>query len=234
MNDYNYEPYSAIKAWAEDDRPREKLLLKGKSALSDAELLAIILGSGTAKVSAVDLSKQILNSCDQNLNELGKLSISDLKKFKGVGDAKAITISAAMELARRRRSDQLIKKKKVTSSQDAYQYLYPLLADLPHEEFVVVLLNRGNKIMTHKTISRGGVSGTVADAKIIFQIALEKLASSIILAHNHPSGNLTASQADIRLTEKLKEGASLLDLQVLDHLIIGDENYLSFADDGLL
>jgi DNA repair protein RadC len=234
MNDPNYEPYSAIKAWAEDDRPREKLLLKGKSVLSDAELLAIILGSGTAKVSAVDLSKQILNSCDQNLNELGKLSISDLKKFKGVGDAKAITISAAMELARRRRSDQLIKKKKVTSSQDAYQYLYPLLADLPHEEFVVVLLNRGNKIMTHKTISRGGVSGTVADAKIIFQIALEKLASSIILAHNHPSGNLTASQADIRLTEKLKEGASLLDLQVLDHLIIGDENYLSFADDGLL
>jgi DNA repair protein RadC len=234
MNDPNYEPYSAIKAWAEDDRPREKLLLKGKSVLSDAELLAIILGSGTAKVSAVDLSKQILNSCDQNLNELGKLSISELKKFKGVGDAKAITISAAMELARRRRSDQLIKKKKVTSSQDAYQYLYPLLADLPHEEFVVVLLNRGNKIMTHKTISRGGVSGTVADAKIIFQIALEKLASSIILAHNHPSGNLTASQADIRLTEKLKEGASLLDLQVLDHLIIGDENYLSFADDGLL
>ncbi|KAB1066189.1 RadC family protein [Salibacter halophilus] len=234
MNDPNYEPYSAIKAWAEDDRPREKLLLKGKSVLSDAELLAIILGSGTAKVSAVDLSKQILNSCDQNLNELGKLSISDLKKFKGVGDAKAITISAAMELARRRRSDQLIKKKKVTSSQDAYQYLYPLLADLPHEEFVVVLLNRGNKIMTHKTISRGGVSGTVADAKIIFQIALEKLASSIILAHNHPSGNLTASQADIQLTEKLKEGASLLDLQVLDHLIIGDENYLSFADDGLL
>lgn len=234
MNEPNYESYSAIKAWAEDDRPREKLLLKGKSALSDAELLAIILGSGTAKVSAVDLSKQILNSCNNNLNELGKLSISDLKKFKGVGDAKAITISAAMELARRRRSDQMIKKKKVTSSQDAYQYLYPLLADLPHEEFVVVLLNRGNKIMTHKTISRGGVSGTVADAKIIFQIALEKLASSIILAHNHPSGNLTASQADIRLTNKLKEGASLLDLQVLDHLIIGDENYLSFADDGLL
>ncbi|MDR9397528.1 MAG: DNA repair protein RadC [Salibacter sp.] len=234
MNEPNYESYSAIKAWAEDDRPREKLLLKGKSVLSDAELLAIILGSGTAKVSAVDLSKQILNSCDQNLNELGKLSISELKKFKGVGDAKAITISAAMELARRRRSDQMIKKKKVTSSQDAYQYLYPLLADLPHEEFVVVLLNRGNKIMTHKTISRGGVSGTVADAKIIFQIALEKLASSIILAHNHPSGNLTASQADIRLTNKLKEGASLLDLQVLDHLIIGDENYLSFADDGLL
>lgn len=234
MNDPNYEPYSAIKAWAEDDRPREKLILKGKSVLSDAELLAIILGSGTAKVSAVDLSKQILNSCNNNLNELGKLSISDLKKFKGVGDAKAITISAAMELARRRRSDQMIKKKKVASSQDAYQYLYPLLADLPHEEFVVVLLNRGNKIMTHKTISRGGVSGTVADAKIIFQIALEKLASSIILAHNHPSGNLTASQADIRLTNKLKEGASLLDLQVLDHLIIGDENYLSFADDGLL
>ncbi|MBL4651804.1 MAG: DNA repair protein RadC [Flavobacteriales bacterium] len=224
----------SIKYWAEDDRPREKLVAKGRSALSDAELIAIIIGSGSRNESAVELSKRILHSIDNNLSELGKVSVNDLMKFKGIGEAKAITIAAALELGRRRKENEPQKKSKIVTSKDAFGVIYPVLADLPHEEFWVILLNQNNKLIDTVCISRGGVSGTVADAKLIFKVALEKLASSIILSHNHPSGNLKPSKSDIDLTKKLKEGAKLLDIAVLDHLIIGDANFYSFADQGMM
>ena len=229
-----YEQFAGIKSWAEDDRPREKLLLKGKAALSDAELLAILIGSGTTKLSAVDVAKNILAEVNHNLHELGKRSVNDLKQFRGIGEAKAVTISAAVELGRRRKEVEPVKRNKVTQSRDAYHYLHPHLADLPHEEFIVMLLNRANKIMGHEVVSRGGVSGTVADAKLIFLAAIKKSASGIILAHNHPSGNLKPSRADTVLTDKIRKGAANLDIQLLDHLIIADEKYFSFADEGLM
>lgn len=223
----------SIKTWAEEDRPREKLLLKGKQSLSDAELIAILLGSGSTNESAVALSKRILASVDNNLNALGKLTVKDLVKFRGIGEAKAISIVAALELGARRQVADVLQKDQVTGSKDAFQIMAPYLVDLPHEEFWVMYLNRANKVLAKEKLSQGGVAGTVADIKIIFKRAIELLASSIILAHNHPSGNLKASQADLQLTKKMKEAGQLMEVNVLDHLIIGaDGGYLSLADEG--
>ncbi|MEQ8302532.1 MAG: DNA repair protein RadC [Cyclobacteriaceae bacterium] len=223
-----------IKSWAIDDRPREKLLQKGKSALSDAELISILLGSGTKTQSAVEVAKNVLKSVDNNLHDIAKLSVSELTKIKGIGEAKAIAIVAAMELGRRRKDHTDVVKPKITSSKEAFDLIKGDLMDLSHEEFWVLMMNRANKLLTKKRVSEGGVSGTVADPKIIFKLALDNLASGIIVAHNHPSGNLTASQSDIALTKKLKEAGSTLEIQLLDHLIIGGQKYFSFADEGIL
>lgn len=223
-----------IKSWAAEDRPREKLVLKGKAALSDAELIAILLGTGTSKLSAVDLAKNILQAVNNDLNELSRLTVKDLMKIKGIGEAKAITIISALELGRRRKDFQTEEKPRIGGSADVYEILKADLLDIPYEAFWIVLLNRANRVIKKQQISQGGVAGTVADPKIIFKIAVEELASGIILAHNHPSGNLNASQADIDLTKKLKESGKLLDIQVLDHIIIAGKKYFSFADEGLL
>ena len=223
-----------IKSWAEEDRPREKLLQKGRAALSDAELLAILLGSGTARLSAVDVAKLVLNAAHNDLNTLARFSVKELMKQKGIGEAKAITIVAALELGRRRKEAAAPARATITCSRDIYRVMQPHLKDLPHEEFWVVLLNRANVVMRTVSISRGGVAGTVADPKLIFKEALEQLASSIILVHNHPSGNRNPSAADIALTRKLKDAGLLLDLPVLDHLIYTDQGYHSFADEGML
>jgi DNA repair protein RadC len=231
--DLNDKPLT-IKNWSPEDRPREKLLLKGKSALSDAELIAILLGTGTTTASAVELAKKILQSNQHDLHALASQSIKDLTRIKGIGEAKAITIVAAMELGRRRKDLEVHDKPKITGSKDVFELLKGDLQDIPHEEFWIILLNRANRVTKKVQISQGGVAGTVADPKIIFKAALEELSSGIILAHNHPSGNLTASQADIELTKKLKAGAKLLEMQVLDHVIIGGQKYFSFADEGLI
>ncbi len=223
-----------ITSWSEDDRPREKLLKHGISALSDAELIAILLGSGNATESAVDLAKRILSKVDNNLNALGKADVDFLMTFKGIGTAKAISIVAALELGRRRRASDVEERKKITSSRDVYNYFYPQMADIQHEEFWVMYLNRSNGIIDARQISRGGVSGTVVDARLIFKEAISRLASSVILCHNHPSGNINPSSNDINLTNKLLKAGKLLDIPVLDHLIIGDEKYYSFADEGML
>ena len=231
----NYKPSTlGIKSLAEEDRPREKLLSKGKGSLSDAELLAILLGSGSREESAVGLAQSILHSIGNNLNELGKCSVAGLKKFKGVGEAKAIAIVAAMELARRRQLSRIYEKPQVSCSQDAFNAVAPLLMDLPREEFWILLLNRANRIIGRERISQGGVAGTVVDAKVVFGAAVEGKACSIVLCHNHPSGNLNPSQADIDLTRKLKKAGETLDTMVVDHLIIGDGGYFSFADEGLI
>ena len=224
----------SIKDWSLEDRPREKLLSKGISSLSDAELIAIIIGSGTRDESAVELSKRILGSVQHNLNELGKLSVDDLQKYKGIGEAKAIGIVAALELGRRRKLSEIIDRQKITSSHDIYEIFHPLLADLPHEEFWIVLLNRSNKIIERQKISQGGISGTVTDVRLILRMALEKLASSLILCHNHPTGNQQPSEADISITQKVKESGKLMDISLLDHIIITDGSYYSFADEGIL
>ena len=224
----------SIKEWAVEDRPREKLLQKGTGSLSDAELLAILIGSGTKDESAVDVSKRILDTVNNNLNELGKLSINDLKKQKGIGEAKAITIIAALELGRRRKIADIVEKKKITTSKDVFNLFQPLLGDMPHEEFWVLFMNRANNIIEKMRISMGGVAGTVIDVKIILKHALEKLASSVILCHNHPSGNVQPSKSDIDISKKLKEAASLMDINVLDHIVIADTRYLSMADEGIL
>ncbi|TAL60876.1 MAG: JAB domain-containing protein [Bacteroidetes bacterium] len=223
-----------IKSWAEEDRPREKLLSKGRHVLTDAELIAILIGSGTRNETAVELSKRILSNFGNSLNELAKLSVKDLVKFKGIGEAKAISIVAALELGRRRKETEITKREKITSSKDIFQVVYSQFLDLPHEEFHVLLLNRFNAVIRKEFVSRGGVSGTVVDPKIIFKIALEHLASSIILCHNHPSGNLRPSDQDISLTKKLKEAGALLEIPILDHLIVSDTGYLSFADEGMM
>jgi len=223
-----------IPKWAEEDRPREKLLLKGKASLSDTELLAILIGTGTKSISAVDLAKKILTSVNNDLNHLAKLSVPDLTKIKGIGNAKAISIVSAMELGRRRKEKVLSKRLLITSSSDAFDYIQPDLSDLTHEEFWIIVLNRANHIIRKTQISKGGISGTVADPKIIFKQALEVNASSIILVHNHPSGNLKPSQADISLTKKMKSAGDFLEIPVLDHIIVGDNMYFSFADDGLI
>ena len=224
----------SIRNWAEEDRPREKLVLKGKASLSDAELLGILIGSGTRSLSAVDVCKLILQKAGNNLNELARLSVKDLQKFKGIGEAKAISIVAALELGRRRKEADAVKRIKITSSQDAYDAIKPDLWDKQQEEFWVLLLNRANQVMHKAQASLGGVSGTVADPKVIFKLALDHLASAILLVHTHPSGNLKPSEADLRLTKKLKEGGSMLDIPVLDHLIFTDHGYYSFADEGTL
>lgn len=223
-----------IREWSPEDRPREKLLLKGTSALSEAELVAILIGSGTAKTSAVELAKKVLLLSNNNLNELARLSVKDLMKIKGIGEAKAIAIVAALELGRRRKAQDLDEKPKISSSKDAFDLIQGHLMDLPHEEFWVLLLNRMHQVVKKKRISEGGVSGTVADPKIIYKLALEDLASGVIVAHNHPSGNLKPSQSDIDLTRKLKEAGRFLEVQLLDHLIIANRNYFSFADEGLI
>jgi len=229
-----YKQKLNIKAWAEADRPREKLALKGKNVLSDAELVAILIGSGNKNETAVELSKKILVSINNDLNQLGKLTIADLVQFNGIGEAKAISIIAALELGRRRKAAEVDKRPKVQSSKDAYNSISPLLSDLPHEEFWVIYLNRNNEILKQENISKGGVSGTIADSKIIFKCAIEALASAMILCHNHPSGNLKPSNADIQLTEKLKEAGKMLDISILDHLIIGEKDYFSFSDEHLM
>lgn len=223
-----------IREWSPEDRPREKLLLKGTSALSEAELVAILIGSGTTKTSAVELAKKVLLLSNNNLNELARLGVKDLMKIKGIGEAKAITIVAALELGRRRKAQDLDEKPKISSSKDAFDLIQGHLMDLPHEEFWVLLLNRMHQVVKKKRISEGGVSGTVADPKIIYKLALEDLASGVIVAHNHPSGNLKPSQSDIDLTRKLKEAGRFLEVQLLDHLIIANRNYFSFADEGLI
>lgn len=223
-----------IKTWAEEDRPREKLLLKGKAALSDAELIAILIGSGTPKLTAVDVAKQILSAVGNDLNALARLSVKDLMKHKGIGEAKAITIVSALELGRRRKETAAAARTQITCSTDIYNYIKPQLLDLPHEEFWIILLNRANVVMKKESISAGGVAGTVADPKIIFKKALEQLASSIILVHNHPSGNIKPSAADISLTKKMKEAGQFLDLPILDHIIFTNNDYYSFADEGVL
>ncbi len=223
-----------IKSWAEEDRPREKLLSKGKAALSDAELLAILLGSGSREETAVALAQRILNSVDNDLNELGKCSIAELKKFKGVGEAKAISIAAALEIGRRRQLSRIREKPQVACSRDAFNAIAPMLCDLPHEEFWILLLNRANRICAREQVSSGGVAGTVVDAKVVFRKAIEGQACSVILCHNHPSGNLQPSQADIKLTKKLVDAGKSIDILVLDHLIIAETGYYSFADEGLL
>ncbi len=225
---------SGIKAWAEDDRPREKLLLKGRSALSDAELIAILLGSGSRELTAVDLAKHILSSTGNRLNDLARLQVADLCKFKGIGEAKAISIVAALELGRRRREEEAVQKSKITSSRDIYELLSATLADIDHEEFWIILLNRSNNVKDKVCISRGGISGTVVDARLVFKPALEQLASGIILCHNHPSGNLKPSDADRKLTAKLVECGKVFDISVTDHLIFTDHGYFSFADEGLI
>lgn len=230
----NYTPNLGIKTWAEEDRPREKLQNKGATYLTDAELLAILLGSGSREESAVGLARRILRAVDNDLQELGKKTIADLCQFKGIGLAKAITIIAAMELSRRRQLSDIKTKTQVKSSQEVFQLLAPIMMDLHHEEFWIVMLNRANRVLGKVQISSGGVSGTVVDAKIVFRKALEERATSIILTHNHPSGNLKPSQADIDLTQKLKKAGQNIDIQVLDHIIISAKGYFSFADEGLL
>jgi DNA repair protein RadC len=223
-----------IREWAESDRPREKLLLKGRNALSDAELLAILMGSGSKNESAVDLAMRILRESNDNLIELTKLGVKELTKFKGVGEAKAISIIAAMELGKRRRGAEALEKKKITSSRDVFEYFSSIFGDHTYEAFYILLLNRANRIIREVQISEGGFSGTVADPKKIFKIALEYNASTIILSHNHPSGNIQPSDADIKLTHKLKGAGEMLDLPVIDHIILGEEKYYSFADEGQL
>ncbi len=223
-----------ILQWAEEDRPREKLLSKGRTSLTDAELIAILIGSGSRELSAVELSKQILSHCDHDLNSVAKMSVSDLVRFKGIGEAKAISIVSALELGRRRKASDASKRVKITSSADVYHYIRPKLLDQPVEQFWIICLNRSNHIINSTMISQGGVSGTVADPKLIFKSALTDLASGIILIHNHPSGNLKPSQADKKLTEKMVNSGRLLEIPVLDHLIFTDESYFSFADEGLL
>lgn len=232
MTDTDYSVSHKILSWAEEDRPREKLLLKGKGVLTDAELIAILIGSGTRTLSAVDLAKVILQKAGNNLNELARMTIKDLTKIKGIGEAKAISIVAALELGRRRKDTEEIKKPKITCSKDVYQQISPFLLDLPHEEFWILLLTRANEVIKPVQISQGGVAGTIADSKIIFKFAIEHLASSIILIHNHPSGSLTPSQADIDLTKKMKDAGKLLEIPVLDHLIFTNTTYYSFADEG--
>ncbi|MBE7441400.1 MAG: DNA repair protein RadC [Flavobacteriales bacterium] len=223
-----------IKSWAEEDRPREKLLLKGKNALSDAELIAILIGSGNKTETAVELSKRILASVNNDLNQLAKLNLTDLMQFNGIGEAKAISIAAALELGRRRKESTEEKKIKISSSKNAYEAISDVLSDLPHEEFWVLYLNRKNEVIKRENISKGGVTGTVADGKIIFKNAINALASAVVLCHNHPSGNLNPSQADIELTKKMKGIGVLMDTPVIDHIIVGNNNYFSFADENLL
>ena len=224
----------SIKNWSEDDRPREKLVNKGRSTLSDAELIAILIGSGSRDESAVGLSKRILAATSNNLSELGKRSVKDLKKFKGIGEAKAVTIIAAPELGRRRKEGDSLSRKRITSSSSVYELLHPIIGDLPHEEFWVVYLNNSNKILEKQQLSKGGITGTLVDVRLVLKTALELNAVGIILAHNHPSGTLKPSTSDIQLTQKLKGAAASLDVKVLDHIIVTEKAYFSFADDGLL
>jgi DNA repair protein RadC len=223
-----------IQQLAEEDRPREKLLLKGKATLSDAELIAILIGSGTTSMSAVDLSKHLLRSVDHDLARLARLSVKDLCKFKGIGEAKAVTIVSALELGRRRKMAEPQKRTKIRSSADVYELMRPDMLDETCELFFCLFLDRANFVLKKQLISSGGTAGTVVDAKVIFKFAIEQLASSIVLAHNHPSGNLKPSAQDRRLTHNIKEAGKYLDIPVVDHVIFTDVGYFSFADEGIL
>ncbi len=223
-----------IRSWSEDDKPREKLMLKGKSALSDAELIAIIIGSGSRNETAVDLSKRILSSVNNNLNVLGKLSLQQLTAFKGIGEAKAIAIAATMELGRRRRNEEAVELTKITSSKIVFDVMHPIIGELPHEEFWIIYLNNSNKIISKSQLSKGGITGTLVDARLVFKIALEMGATAMVLCHNHPSGTLIASEPDKQITRKLKLAGESLDIKVIDHVIITETGYFSFADDGIL
>ncbi|HKX85168.1 MAG TPA: DNA repair protein RadC [Flavobacterium sp.] len=226
--------YTPINQWAEDDRPREKFLLKGKSTLSDSELLAILIGSGSRNESAVQLCQRILASVNNNLSHLGKQSVQQLIQFKGIGEAKAITIAAALELGRRRRDETALELSKITSSKAVFELMQPIIGELPHEEFWVLYLNNSNKVIYKSQISKGGITGTVVDTRLVFKMALEHHATSVILVHNHPSGKLQASEADKQITKKLSEAGKHLDILVLDHIIVTEKSYFSFADEGLL
>lgn len=229
-----YEANYSIKKWAEEDRPREKLQGKGRHVLTDAELIAILIGSGNRTETAVELSKKILASTGNNLNSLAKLSISDLCKFNGIGEAKAISIVAALELGRRRKEAAIPDRVQIKSSKNVFETMHSVFLDLPHEEFWVLMLNRSNAVVKREMISRGGVSGTVVDCKILFKTAISNYASSIIVCHNHPSGTLSPSAEDKRITKQIVEAGKLLGIPLLDHLIITDTSFFSFADEGLL
>ena len=223
-----------ITDWAVEDRPREKLIQKGIASLSDAELLAILISSGTKNKSAVDLGRELLSVANNNLNSLGKLTIADLKKLRGIGTARAVTITAALELGRRRKLTEVQDVPQIRSSKDIADIFQPLLSDLLHEEFWILFLNRSNKVINKMKLSQGGISGTVTDVRIVMKTAIEYLASGIIVCHNHPSGNLNPSESDTKITQKIKEAGNLMDIQLLDHIIISDKDYYSFADNGLL
>ncbi|MFK7814659.1 MAG: DNA repair protein RadC [Maribacter sp.] len=224
----------SIKNWSDDDKPREKLVQKGKDVLSDAELIAILIGSGSRNESAVELSKRILASVNNNLNELGRLSIKQLTEFKGIGEAKAVTIAAALEMGRRRRGEEAQKITKIQSSKSVFELLQPIMGELEHEEFWIVYLNNSNKVLHRAQLSKGGITGTLVDVRLVMKQALELSAVALILAHNHPSGTLKPSNADKQITQKLKIAAEALDIKVLDHLIITQKEYFSFADEGVL
>ena len=228
------KPSTSIKNWAIDDRPREKLLAKGAAALSNSELLAILINNGSKNKSAVELAKEILKLGHDNLNELGKLSLNDFKQVKGIGEAKSIIITAALELGRRRHASAALEKTVVRSSRDIAAYLQATLKDYSYEVFAVVFLNRANKINHFEIISKGGITGTVADPRIILKKALEEDATSIVLCHNHPSGNLKPSRADEELTKKIKEAAAYFDIKIIDHIIVSEDGFYSFADEGIL
>jgi DNA repair protein RadC len=225
---------TSIRHWSVDDKPREKLMLKGNQALSDAELLAILIGSGSRNETAVDLSKRILFDQQNNLNQLARLSLSDLQKFKGIGEAKAITIMAALELGKRRRLEEALELPKVTDSRTVYELLQPLMGDLNHEEFWIVYLNQSNKIVGKWLASKGGITSTMVDVRLVLKKALELMATGLILSHNHPSGKREPSQSDKDLTRKMIDAAKVMDIQVLDHLIVTEKSYFSFADEGIL
>ena len=232
MSDPNQ--YQSIKFWAEDDRPREKLLLKGKSVLSDAELVAILIGSGTRDLSAVDLAKQILNGVGNNLNELGKQNVSDLCKFKGIGEAKAVSIITALELGLRRRVAGALVRNKISSSKDVYEIMLPHIGDLMHEEFWVLFLSNSNHVLSKSQVSKGGITGTLADVRTIYRNAITNNCTSIVACHNHPSGQLKPSEADKRLTQKIREAGVLLNVKLLDHVIVSEKGFYSFADNSIL
>jgi len=223
-----------LKEWAVEDRPREKLLTKGPRSLSEAELIAILLGSGNLDETAVELARRVLNSAGNNLHELGRKDIGFLTAFKGIGEAKAVNIAAALELGRRRREADVLQATRINGSKEVAEIFMPLLGDLAHEEFWVLLLNRNNKVIDKFMASQGGITGTVIDVRLIMKTALEKMATSMVLCHNHPSGGLTPSEADLQITRKLKEAGRILEIQVLDHLVVTQKSYYSFADEGVL
>ena len=223
-----------IKHWAEGDRPREKLLQKGREFLSDAELLAILIGSGSKNESAVEVSQKVLSRAQDNLSELGKFSVKQLMEVKGIGEARALTIVAALELGRRRRSSEALEKKKISSSSSVFELMQPKIGELPHEEFWILYLNNSNKVIQELSLSKGGITGTLVDVRLAFKQALNLVATALILVHNHPSGNLNPSAADKQLTQKFKTAGESLDVKVLDHIIITENSYFSFADEGLL
>jgi len=231
MTEYNK---LSIKKWAVEDRPREKLMNKGVQNLSDAELLAILIGSGTKNITAVELSKNILSSAGNNLIQLGKLSFKELEQNKGIGKVRALVILAALELGRRRKYAEAVTKRKISASKDVFDLFQPVLSDLPHEEFWILLLNRSNYIIDTNRVSQGGLSGTVIDARIILKYAIEKLASGLVLCHNHPSGNENPSDADKIITKKMKEASLVMDINLLDHVIVAGNSYYSFSDDGAI